>query len=216
VSGAAEDAWASLDSAWTAAFEQAWEALRTGNIAVGACLTAEDGTEVLAARNRTLDRSGPPGQVWGSSLAHAEINVLTAIPFRHPEAMTVTTTLQPCIQCAAAIRLAPVAKVRFAGPDRYWDGCHEFGRLSPREAARIPYEMEGPLPGELGIFATLISRLGPGLQPHFAATLRSMGEGPLVDLAEQLTESGEAVQLATASVAEAFGALWPRLRTLPD
>jgi hypothetical protein len=76
--------------------------------------------------------------------------------------------------------LAPVAKVRCAGADRYWDGCHEFGRLSPREAARTPYEMEGPLAGELGAsgqaarlaesdVATAFSELWPFLQARPAA-----------------------------------------------
>jgi hypothetical protein len=76
-------------------------ALRTGNIAVGACASTADGEIICSARNLVL-----------------------------------TTTLQPCLQCAAAIRLGPVAAVRFAGADRYWDGCHDFGRLSAREADR--------------------------------------------------------------------------------
>jgi hypothetical protein len=29
--------WAALDKSWQEAFRQAWEALRSGNIAVGAC-----------------------------------------------------------------------------------------------------------------------------------------------------------------------------------
>jgi hypothetical protein len=62
------------------------------------------------------------------------------------------------LQCAGAIRLGPVAAVRFAGPDRYWDGCHDFGRLSAREARRTQLARIGPRRDELGTFATLISR----------------------------------------------------------
>jgi hypothetical protein len=36
-SAAAVRLWAGLDEPWREAFRQAWEALRTGNIAVGAC-----------------------------------------------------------------------------------------------------------------------------------------------------------------------------------
>ena len=62
------------------------------------------------------------------------------------------------LQCAGAIRLGPVAAVRFAGPDRYWDGCHDFGKLSAREARRTQPARIGPRRDELGTFATLISR----------------------------------------------------------
>jgi tRNA(adenine34) deaminase len=107
--------WCGLDDSWQEAFRQAWEALRTGNIAVGASAATPDGTTVYAARNRVLDLEGPVGEVFGSSLAHAETNVLARLSFRQPEKLVLTTTLEPCIQCAAAIRLAPVAIVRFAG-----------------------------------------------------------------------------------------------------
>jgi len=52
---AAARAWADLDAPWQEAFRQAWEALRTGNIAVGACASSPDGTIVHAARNRVFD-----------------------------------------------------------------------------------------------------------------------------------------------------------------
>jgi hypothetical protein len=35
--------WSGLDNAWQEAFRQAWEAFRTGNIAVGACATTPPG-----------------------------------------------------------------------------------------------------------------------------------------------------------------------------
>jgi hypothetical protein len=54
------------------------------------------------------------------------------------------------------------AAVRFAGADRHWDGCHDFGKLSPREARRTQPARIGPRTDELGTFTTLIARLGPG------------------------------------------------------
>ena len=213
--GAAGQIWAGLDKPWQEAFRQAWEALRTGNIAVGACASTRDGEIVCSARNRVNDRDGPPGEVFGSALAHAETNVLARLPFRSHRDLVLTTTLQPCLQCAAAIRLGPVAAVRFAGADRYWDGCHDFGKLSAREADRAQPARTGPRRDELGTFATLISRV-THLPPGYEQALRDLGEGPMVDLVYELRSSGEAERLASMDVTEGMTYLWPRLRDKPD
>lgn len=68
--------WEGLDPAWRTAFELAWEAVRSGNIGVGSVATSPDGTIIASDRNRVAEMSAPPGQVAGTSLAHAEINVL--------------------------------------------------------------------------------------------------------------------------------------------
>jgi tRNA(adenine34) deaminase len=213
---AAARLWAGLDKPWQEAFGQAWEALRSGNIAVGACASTPDGEIVRSARNRVIDRQGPPGEIFGSALAHAETNVLARLPFRSRPDLVLTTTLEPCLQCAAAIRLGPVGAVRFAGPDRYWDGCHDFGKLSEREAQRPQPARIGPRRDELGTFATLISRFGPTLTPGFERVLRALGEGPMVDVVHALEDGGEAERLAAMEVNEALGYLWPRLRELRE
>jgi len=87
---------------------------------VSACVSTSDGEIVCSVRNRVNDGEGPPGEIFGSALAHAETNVLARLPFRRRRDLVLTTTLQPCLQCAGAIRLGPIATVRFAGPDRYW------------------------------------------------------------------------------------------------
>ena len=207
--------WSALDEAWQEAFRQAWEALRTGNIPVGACASTADGEIVYSARNRVHDREGPPGEVFGSALAHAEMNVLARLPFRHRRDLVLTTTLQPCLQCAGAIRLGPVATVRFAGRDRYWDGCHDFGRLSAREAQRTQPARIGPHRDELGTFATLVSRLGYVL-PTYEEKLRVLGEGPMIDLVYQLRDDGEVERLAAMEVAQGLEYLWPRLVELEE
>jgi tRNA(Arg) A34 adenosine deaminase TadA len=109
---AAARLWAALDKAWQEAFHQAWEALRSGNIAVGACASTPDGEIVRSARNRVIDGQGPPGEIFGSALAHAETNVLARLPFRRYQDLVLTTTLEPCLQCAGAIRLGPIGTVR--------------------------------------------------------------------------------------------------------
>jgi len=214
--GTAERLWSGLDDAWQEAFRQAWEALRTGNIAVGACAALPDGTLVHAARNRVADRHGPAGEVFGSSMAHAEVNVLARLGYRQPRQLVLTTTLEPCIQCSAAIRLGPVAVVRFAGADPLWDGCHDFSPLSPREAARPTVRLEGPRTDEIGLFGTLISRFGPGLGPISTPYLRAAGEADTIDLVQHLEDSAEVPRIAAMEVRDAFGYLWPQLRALQD
>jgi tRNA(Arg) A34 adenosine deaminase TadA len=211
-----EGLWLSLDDSWQEAFRQAWEALRTGNIPVGACAATPDGTIVHAARNRVSDHNGPAGEVFGSSLAHAEMNVLARLGFREPRQFVLTTTLEPCIQCSAAIRLGPVAVVRFAGADPIWDGCHDFSPLSQREAARAKVTMTGPRADEVGLFGTLISRIGPGMRPSVAEYLKAAGQADSLGLAQHLEASGEVQRLAAMEVHEAFGYLWPQLRTLRE
>ena len=212
--GAAAGVWQALDEPWREAFRQAWDAFRTGNVPVGAVASTADGEIVHAARNRLTDTDGPPGEVFGSSLAHAETNVLARLPFRRHKDVVLTTTLEPCLQCAAAIRLGPVKTVRFAGRDLYWDGCHDFTRLSPREARRIQPARLGPRRDELGSFGTLISWFGPKFTPALEKTMRDLGEGPMFALVHELKEAGEQERLAAMEVDAAFGFLWPRLREL--
>lgn len=210
----ADESWSGLDACWREAFRQAWEALRTGNIAVGACAATPEGTLVHAARNRVVDRAGPPGEAFGSALAHAEINVLARLAFRQPRRLVLTTTLEPCLQCSAAIRLGPIASVRFAGADPLWLGCHDFSLLSRREAGRPQAERIGPRTDEVGLFGALIARFGPGLKPHNVGDLRAGGQGGLIDLVQDLETRGQVPALAAIDVGDAFRYLYPRLRAL--
>ncbi len=218
LAAAPEDVWSELDDPWREAFRQGWEAFRTGNIPIGACASTPDGVIVHAARNRVADSDGPLGEVFGSTLAHAEANVMARLPYSQTDRLMLTTTLEPCIQCSAVIRLGPVGTVRYAGADPLWDGCHDFSPLSPREAARPgKVLMAGPRADDIGVFGTLMSRLGPGLVRSSAAEwLRASGQGGILDLAVQLQASGEAQRLAALDVQEAFGYLRPRLRELLD
>jgi hypothetical protein len=121
--------WAGLDKSWQEAFRQAWEALQSGNIAVGACASTPDGEIVRSARKPT--------------------------------------------------------------------------RIGPRR-------------DELGTFATLMSRFGPALTPRFEKALRTLGEGPMVDLVHELEDGVAAERLAAMEVNEALGYLWPRLQELTE
>ncbi|HEY1819372.1 MAG TPA: nucleoside deaminase [Trebonia sp.] len=209
--------WAELDEPWREAFRQAWQAVRGGNIGVGACASTPEGEIVHASRNRVNDQDGPHGEIFGSSLAHAEMNVLARLGFRRYRGLVLTTTLQPCLQCAGAIRLARIGTVRFAGHDRYWDGYHEFSKLSEREGRRPRTRRSGPCDNELGVFGLLISRFrlgNPRLADGFDSVLRKIGEGPVLDLAYQLEDSGELDDLMRLEVDQVLASAWPRLQAL--
>jgi tRNA(Arg) A34 adenosine deaminase TadA/GNAT superfamily N-acetyltransferase len=211
-------AWDGLDEPWREAFRQAWEAVRAGNIGVGACAATRDGEIVHASRNRVNDEDGPHGEIFGSSLAHAEMNVLARLGFRRYRDLVLTTTLQPCLQCSGAIRLSRIGSVRFAGHDVYWDGYHDFARLSDREARRPrPAERIGPRGDEIGVFGLLISRFrlgNPRLVGGFEQVLRSIGEGPVLDVAFALEDGGQLEGLLAMEVEHALAAVWPDLTRL--
>jgi len=215
---AAAAAWDGLDAAWREAFRQAWEAVRAGNIGVGACAATQDGELIHASRNRVNDQDGPHGEIFGSSLAHAEMNVLARLGFRRYRDLVLTTTLQPCLQCSGAIRLSRIGTVRFAGHDRYWDGYHDFAKLDPREAGRPkPAGRTGPRTDEIGVFGLLISRFrlgNPRLVNGFDHVLRSLGEGPVLDVAFALEDDGKLDSLLAMRVEHVIAAVWPDLTRL--
>ena len=93
--------WDQLDDAWQEAFRQAWAALRAGNIGVGACAATPAGAIVPAPRNRVGDSDGPPGEVFGSSVAHAEVNVLARLPFQGRRDLVLPA---PCRRACSARR----------------------------------------------------------------------------------------------------------------
>src|ERR1700743_1501377 len=155
----ADQAWDGIDEAWREAFRQGWEAGRSGDIGVGACASPPAGERIAAPRTRVSARDGPHGEVFGSSVAHAEINVLSRLEFRRYRDLVLTTTLQPCLQCAGAIRLARIGTVRYAGHDAYWDGYHDFGKLAEREGSRRKAMTRiGPRDDKTGVLGCLIPR----------------------------------------------------------
>ena len=212
VHAAGEDGWDALDAVWQEAFRQAWEALVTGNIGVGAVVSDSDGTIVAVGRNRVRDDRAPRGQVFGTTLAHAEINVLAQLPFGAPRGLVLSTTLQPCLQCAAAIRMAPVARVRIAGPDPLWDGAGAFSHLNAWLGRRSDAPVEGPRRDEVGVFAVLLARLGAGSRAHVDAGLRERGHGAVIDLADRLRDDGTLDRLRDGSVEDAYADLRDQLR----
>jgi tRNA(Arg) A34 adenosine deaminase TadA len=111
-------AWAALDAAPRRALELAYEGLVAGGLPVGSVLVDAGGTIVAEGRNRAYDPPGGPDVLQGTPLAHAELNVLAAVPTdRVLDRDTLWSTHEPCSMCAAAAAFTGVGTVRYVAPD---------------------------------------------------------------------------------------------------
>jgi tRNA(adenine34) deaminase len=202
--------YAELDPIWAQAVDQAWESFGAGSIGIGAVVTDESGTVVAVGRNRAGEDSGPAGRLYGTRMAHAEVDVLSSLAAPRREGLTVWSTLQPCAFCSAAMVLMKVSQVRFAARDPLWDGVERLPELNPFVASRWPGRT-GPEPGEVAVFG--------GLLP-LAWVLREFGvdtavgrvyavEDPdLLAHATAVLDSGDLAELTrTATAREAFDRL---------
>jgi tRNA(Arg) A34 adenosine deaminase TadA len=111
-------AWAALDPAPRRALELAYAALVAGGLPVGSVLADDAGGIVAEGRNRAYDPPGGPEVLQGTPLAHAELNVLAAVPTdRELGRDTLWSTHEPCSMCAAAAAFTGVGTVRYVAPD---------------------------------------------------------------------------------------------------
>lgn len=205
-------AWEALEEPWRLCLELAWEAFQAGSVPVGAVVVDGDGRIVARGRNRMAEREAPPGQLAGSTVAHAEVNALAGLRLGDHSGLTLFSSLEPCLQCAGAIVLAGVPRVRWAAADALFAGLHGLPSLNPYVATRWPLA-EGPLVGPFGDLALLLPAIFsafwfPG--GGFVDTNRAIVPG-LVDLAEELVATGDALTLASRDLADALELLWHRL-----
>ena len=126
-----------LDPAWQASYELAWEAWRAGTIPIGAVVTDPEGRVIARGRNRIFDPHPLPGQVAGVWIAHAEVNALLQLPAGHYEGFAITSTTEPCLMCAGAITMSLRGRVdvRYAVQDPIAGGTEAAGR-SPQGLRR--------------------------------------------------------------------------------
>jgi tRNA(adenine34) deaminase len=148
-----------LERPWDAAFELAWQAYRAGTIPVGAVITDSGGKLLALGRNRMFESSAPEGQVFGSRVAHAEMNALVQLGTeRRYFDCTLWTTLEPCAQCVAAAWLSTVGRVCFAGCDVYAGAATLIERELEvtQSARRFPFAVEGPVRGALALLGEVL------------------------------------------------------------
>ncbi|GAA2891152.1 hypothetical protein GCM10010517_55410 [Streptosporangium fragile] len=92
-------------------------------LAVGSVLTDARGQIVAEGRDRVYDAPGGADALQGTPLAHAEMNVLAAVPTELDIGDHVLwSTQRPCPMCTVALSCTGVGRVRFMAEDPAFDG----------------------------------------------------------------------------------------------
>jgi tRNA(Arg) A34 adenosine deaminase TadA len=175
-----------LTGIWRECFLAAWESFRAGSIPIGAVLVGPDGVVVARGRNRLNEPTGPPGEVAGSFVAHAEFNALATLPPGEYGDHVLYTTLEPCLMCTAALRHSHVGTVRFAAEDPLFHSLDRIPALNENIARRWT-RREGPLEGPLrtlGAVLPLISAMERGARSAFRYHADAMPD--ILRLAERM------------------------------
>lgn len=149
--------WNELSAPWQAAFEQAWEAYRSGSIPIGAALADETGAVIAQGRSMQYEKSGPTGQIAYSKLSHAELNTLlqvSAHDHSNIHGCTLYTTVEPCPLCFGALVMSNVRSLRFAARDA-WAGSTNLLHANAYISGK-PIRVDGPFM-ELEIVSTAIN-----------------------------------------------------------
>lgn len=150
----AETSWACLSEPWQIAFQEAWESFRSGSAGVGAVVTNGNDAVVATGRSRVFDEPDGTAPLAGTWMAHAEMNALAILGHNAREGHTLYTTFEPCVMCAATVRIYRIPKVLYAAADPVWDGMHDlFSQLEPIARGLPERELLG---GRWGAFAHLL------------------------------------------------------------
>lgn len=195
------------DADWEC-LDLAWQALVAGTFPVGSVVVDARGAIVSRGRNTVYGSAEPP-LLSGSRLAHAEVNALIWLPvnFRHADTRLVTS-LEPCLLCVGALRMATVGALTYLGADPY-NGA-TWALTAERYVGRRPVEITGPRTDQVGRLAAGLGvafylRRRPDsafvaayrrLRPDLAAAAEALVGAGLFDLAAQ--------DLAWAQVAPAL------------
>jgi tRNA(adenine34) deaminase len=159
-----------LGAPWREAVDLAWESFVAGSLGVGAVVTNGSGEVVSAGRNRITESTGPPGHLFDTRLAHAELDALAGLSAHDAPDLVLWTTLEPCLLCAGGIVICDVRDVRYAATDPLWRGTERLSDLNEFLASRWP-ERTGPADQPLATFGALLPLLW---------FLRTRGEGGVV------------------------------------
>ncbi len=197
------------DARWRRPFELAWESLQAGSFPVGAVVFDPAGAVAAEGRNRTAEHDPPQGQLAGTRLAHAEMNVLVQIsPATHWD-FTLYTTLEPCLLCTAALRMTYVGRVLFAASDDYWAGVADVPQLLRPDTARHWPTRHGPIPGPLGLWAGVLRAAYYLIyRPEALSASEPLVSELLVDVADRL-QAAAVFQAKTIELA--LEQAWPDL-----
>ena len=212
-----EALWAGVDPPWREAFALAWEAYQAGSPPVGAVVVGPDSRVVARGRSRRAERSGPPNQLYGSRLAHAEVNALAQLDVDQHTRCRLYVTLEPCLLCWAAISIARIPEVCFAGEDPMWRFLGDLGDSHAALADRR-FTTVGPLAGLLGAWSSLLPLVDRLLRDptgirvdHFRTSLPALAE-----LADRLVSDGRAKSMTEMTMSQALASVWDDLQSLAE
>ncbi|MFI6374116.1 tRNA adenosine(34) deaminase TadA [Streptomyces sp. NPDC050546] len=128
------------------ALDEAAEAVRGGDVPVGAVVLAPDGTTVLAAGHNEREAGGDP-------TAHAEILAIrraaAGLGGWRLAGCTLVVTLEPCTMCAGAIQQSRVDRLVYGARDEKAGAAGSLWDLvRDRRLNHRPEVIEGVLAGE--------------------------------------------------------------------
>lgn len=113
-----------LDTGMTVAFEQAHLALNNKEVPIGCAVVNHDGIVLAKGRNRTNENH--------DGISHAEMEALEILyslsqsspdPIAFYKNLEFYVTVEPCIMCAAALRIAGISRVTFGCWNERFGGC---------------------------------------------------------------------------------------------
>lgn len=138
------------------ALDEAAEAVRGGDVPVGALVLAPDGTTVLAAGHNEREAGGDP-------TAHAEVLALrraaTALGRWRLAGCTLVVTLEPCTMCAGAIQQSRVDRLVYGARDEKAGAAGSLWDLvRDRRLNHRPEVIEGVLAAECAALLTAFFR----------------------------------------------------------
>ncbi|NLP23759.1 MAG: nucleoside deaminase [Syntrophomonadaceae bacterium] len=209
--------WDELEFGWQMAFSKAWDAFCSGTIPVGAVIINKASELVSMGQNMIYVEKADYPAIFGSSLAHAEINAIVKLNREeHPNirSYTLYTTTEPCILCFGAIVMGNIRHFKYAARDGY-AGAAQYNEHSDYvksknitiegpheqlEAVQITlatyYELQNALPNHENIIAKMVLDCPQG-----------------VEAGRELFSKGELRQFvdSSGSVAKVFDVICKRL-----
>ncbi|MDQ1511159.1 MAG: tRNA(adenine34) deaminase [Actinomycetota bacterium] len=207
--------WSALDESWRAAFDEAWTSFGSGSAGVGAVITDDTGSIVATGRSRVFDQPDGCTPLAGTFMAHAEMNALACLPVDSYDGYTLYSTFEPCVMCAATIRIYRIPRVRYAADDPVWGGMHElFATFEPIARALPARERLG---GPYGAFAHVLHLSWLADRAPQAVTAAHDSVAPQhLELARSLAQHGHLRRLADddATVVTAAASVWNELQSL--
>ncbi|MFW2333750.1 hypothetical protein [Ilumatobacter sp.] len=201
-----------LEPGMRAALHQAWAAVEAGSLGIGAAALDDAGAVLAVGRNRLHESDPGDDALAGTSLAHAELNVLAKLPFRAHESVVLHTTLQPCLQCLAAIRLSSVSRVHVLAPDPLWRGIERIRDVTSFVARRWPSIEQHPV-DEWSAFALLSPTRHMSSHPQLGETWTSTLPGVT---AVSIAAEADRLFHGADSVVEAADRVWDQLSACID